>query len=185
MADFKGSGLFNTHWRHHSFAWILENHYGSSMELTMEEKITLIHILLHKQLILMRVFTSNDQVVFRCDEPTEFFKPKHLSIFIWIPHLFYLMLFKISESSLLSCLDSYDGRINSLLFLLLRFLLDLKVFTNVQLRWNLRINFNFHNWIKVRKPLIINLKHLILFFIVINCIQNKRNLILFKIHLIN
>ena len=151
----------------------------------MEEQITLIHIFLHEELILMRVFTSNDKIIFRSDEPAEFLKPEDFSVFIWVSHLFYFMLFKISESSLFSCLDSYNWRINSFLFFLLRFLLYLKIFTNVQLGWDLSINFNFHNWIIVRKKLIINLKHLILFLIIINRIKNKRNLILFKIHLIN
>ena len=134
MADFKGSSLFNTHGWHHSSAWVLEDHYRSSVELTMEEKIALIHIFLHEQLILMRVFTANDKIILRGDEPTEFLKPEDLSIFIRIPHLFYFMLFKIPESRLFSRLDSYNRRINSFLFFLLRFLLYLKVLTNIQLR---------------------------------------------------
>jgi hypothetical protein len=103
------------------------------MKLAMEEKVAFIHVLLNYQLILMCVFTTYNQVIFRSDKPAEFLEPEHFPIFIRILHHRNLVLLQIAHSGLLSLLYSYDSGILSFLFLVEGLLLDFEVLTNVEL----------------------------------------------------
>ena len=99
----------------------------------MEEKVAFIHVLLNYQLILMCVFTTYNQVIFRSDEPAEFLEPEHFPIFIRVLHHSNLVLLQIAHSGLLSLLYSDDGGIFSFLLLVEGLLLDFEVLTNVEL----------------------------------------------------
>jgi len=88
------------------------------MQLAMEKEITLIHILLDKDFILMCILTSDAEVVLARDEPVELLKPKYLTILVGVSHYCDFVLLEISKRSLLRLLDCNNRGILGLHLLL-------------------------------------------------------------------
>ena len=61
-------------------ARIFEDTYRSTVQFWVHEKVTLIHVPLYQSFVLLRVPSTNDQVVLTCDKPDVFFKPKDLTL---------------------------------------------------------------------------------------------------------
>lgn len=119
------------------------------MKLTMQEQVSLVHVFLDEQLILMSVFTSYAKIVFRGDEPAELFEPKHFPILVAVLHHGDLVLFQVSDGCFLSLLDGYHSCVFGLMLLLIRFLFDLKVLTDVKLSGDGEVDLNSRNLVKV------------------------------------
>ena len=46
----------------------------------MHEQVSLVHVSLHKRLILLRISTANDQIVLTRNEPYELLEPEYFAL---------------------------------------------------------------------------------------------------------
>ena len=72
-----------------------------------------------------------------------------------------LMFLKISNGSLFGLLDGNNCGILGLVLLLIGFLFDLEILTNVKLSRDREVDFNSHDRVKVGHELVFDLEHLV------------------------
>ena len=119
VADFELSTLVDGHWSYYSSSWVLQDADGGTMELSVEEEVALVEVLLDQHLVLVGISTSDNEVVLGCDEPEELLEPEYLSVLVHILHHVDLVLLKVADGCLLSHLDCNFGCTLRLLLLLI------------------------------------------------------------------
>ena len=98
----------------------------------MHKQISLVHVSLHECLVLLGIPTSNHQIVLTCDEPNELLEPEHFALYR--SNLGLLQFLKVTGCCLLGLFNGYTRSIFCLYLFLVRFLTDLEVLLNVELR---------------------------------------------------
>ena len=94
MAHFECGSLVQGQVGHGQAGRVLDDADSCTMQLRMHKQVCLVHVPLDKGLVLLRVSTSNDQVVLRCDEPDELFEPEDCALDCL--NLLLLKLLKVS-----------------------------------------------------------------------------------------
>jgi len=97
----------------------------------MHEKISLVHVLLHELLVLLRIPSANDQIVLTRDEPEELLEPEHFPLHSL--DLSLLQFLKVSRSCAFGLFDGRLSRSFCLIFLLVGLLLNFEILFDVEL----------------------------------------------------
>jgi len=113
----------------------------------MHEKIRLVHVFFYQLLILLGIATANNQVVLRGDKPDEFLEPEYLSCYGFVLLLLEFLVFFVRGN--FCSMDGLIGRSPRLLFLQVRFLFNLIVFSDIQLARYLQIDVDLDHRVKI------------------------------------
>merc|ERR1712037_74852 len=111
-ADCKLTCFVESLWRNWITAWVLHNHSGGAMKISVDVDVGRLHVAFHQQLVLLSVPASNHQEVLAGDEPEELLKPVDLSCFV--DCVDFCHLFEGSLGLLLGRLESHTSTFYSL-----------------------------------------------------------------------
>ena len=131
VAHFKSGCFIETQGRHGLAAWVFENTDCGTVQLGMHEEISAVHIALHQRFILLRISSTDDEIVFTSDEPDELLEPENLTLHA--SNLGLLELFKVSRGCLLGLFYGDTSCVFRLALFRVRLLPDLEVLLNVEL----------------------------------------------------
>ena len=95
----------------------------------MHEKIRPIHVAFHQGLVLLRISTTDYQVIFTRDKPNELFEPEYFALHA--SNLALFELFVVSCRRLLGLLDRNAGSVLCFDFLRVGLFSNLKVLFDV------------------------------------------------------
>lgn len=104
---------------------VLDDSGGSSIDISMDVQVILLHVSLEKELILLSITACKHKVVLTRDKPVEFFKPVHFAYLFHFDSL--LVMFHFFHGSAFRMFECALSCIFGLLFLAYGFFLDLEV----------------------------------------------------------
>ena len=114
----------------HGFAtWIFQDANSRSMQLRMHEKIRPIHVPLHQSFVLLRVASTDNQVILTRDKPDELFEPEYFALHA--ANLALLEFFVVSCCRFFCLLDGDTCSVFSLDFLRMRLFSNLEVLFDI------------------------------------------------------